>query len=88
MRSKVSFECGKTGFYLTLFFVHLSKTLRKVTPKGKSLFEVGDLLDTNHGCLDSSIENAFQQDLFTINTVEDFNDYYAMAGIAKSTDTK
>jgi len=29
-RSKVSFECGDTGFYLTLFFYHLSNTLKKV----------------------------------------------------------
>lgn len=26
-RSKVSFECGKTGFFISVFFVHLNKTL-------------------------------------------------------------
>lgn len=87
-RSKVSFECGKTGFYITLFFVHLLKTLKNAVPQGKPFDELSVILDSNHGCLDSKIEDSFQQDLFTIITVEDFSGYYKMAGVAESTDNK
>jgi len=36
-RSKISFECGKTGFYLTLFFHSLKKTISKVLGESKSI---------------------------------------------------
>ena len=60
MRSKVSFECGKTGFYITLFFVHLMKTLKNSVPEGKQTDELASILDSNHGCLDANLENSFQ----------------------------
>jgi hypothetical protein len=58
-RSRVSFECGKTGYYLTLFFYHLHKTIAKVTPS-RDLTELAKVLDSNHGCLSFELENAFQ----------------------------
>ena len=58
-RSRVSFECGKTGYYLTLFFHHLHKTIAKVTPS-RDLTELAKVLDSNHGCLSFELENAFQ----------------------------
>lgn len=66
-RSKVSFECGKTGFYISLFFVHFNKTLAGVIPEGKRFTDISDLLDSNHGCLSTQIENQFQKDLFGVN---------------------
>ena len=59
LRSKVSFECGKTGFYITLFFVHLLKTLKSAVPQGKQVDELASILDSNEGCLDSKIEDKF-----------------------------
>ena len=75
-RSKVSFECGKTGFYLTLFFYHLNKTIEKATNSSKNIQDLAKLLDSNHGCLPSELENAFQQELKGINEVEDLISYY------------
>ena len=59
-RSKVSFECGKTGFYLTLFFFHLQATIKKVVGASKDIHDLATILDSNHGCLSSEIENKFQ----------------------------
>jgi len=59
LRSKVSFECGKTGFYITLFFVHLLKTLKNAVPEGKTVNDLANILDSNNGCLDTKIEDGF-----------------------------
>ena len=80
-RSKISFECGKTGFYLTLFFHSLKKTISKVLGESKSIQDLGKALDDNHGCLSSDLENALQQELFKIPQIEDFKAYYDWLGV-------
>jgi hypothetical protein len=64
-RSLVSFECGKTGFHLSLFFHHLKATLEKVAGK-KSIMDLATVLDSNHGCLSFALENELQQNLFKV----------------------
>lgn len=59
-RSKVSFECGKTGFFLTLFFHHLHSTIRNVLGAKSKIKDLANILDSNSGCLSSEIENKFQ----------------------------
>lgn len=76
-RSRVSFECGKTGFYLTLFFHHLNQVISKATGGSGDLQDLAKVLDSNHGCLSSELENEFQQTLFKISEVNDFFQYYA-----------
>jgi hypothetical protein len=44
-RAKVSFECGKTGFYLTLCFHHINNLLAKLTGSEKDLSKLSALLD-------------------------------------------
>ena len=61
-RATTSFECGKTGFYLTLFFHHLDEVMNKDLLKEKSpkrLDKLASILDSNHGCLNESFENSF-----------------------------
>lgn len=60
-RIKVCFECGKTGFYLNLFFLHLNNAIEKVTGAApKSYDKLSQALDDNSGCLSLDLENAFQ----------------------------
>ena len=59
-RAKVSFMCGKTGFYLTLCFHHINSLLTSLTGNDKDMSKLSTLLDQNHGCLSSSQENKFQ----------------------------
>ena len=56
--------------------MHLNQILEKAgnTTLSKSL-------DQNHGCLDREIENEFQQRLFSIMKVEDYQDYLTQIGM-------
>ena len=75
-RSKISFECGKTGFYLSVFFVKLNATLENVGGQAKNIDDISKQLDDNFGCLGFDLENNFQQQIFGILKVDDFQKYY------------
>jgi hypothetical protein len=86
-RIKVCFECGKTGFYLNLFFLHLNNTIQKLTASGPKQFDkLTTALDSNYGCMSSELENQFQQDLFSIIKMDDFVKYYGTLGIKLDTE--
>jgi hypothetical protein len=58
-RSKVSFECGKTGFFLSVLFTKLNSTLQKVGGQAKDINEIAKQMDENYGCLSFEVENLF-----------------------------
>jgi len=86
-RKKVSFQCGKTGFYFTMFFHQLNQSIEKVTGSApKNMEELTKALDGNFGCLDMQIENELQKNIFKILEIEDFLDYYKMIGVKVESD--
>lgn len=88
-RSKVSFQCGKTGFYLSMFFFHLNNTINKVVGETNRNFEsLVKAMDENHGCLSTELENELQKNLFSIQEVEDFYGYYRTLGIKNVSNDK
>lgn len=83
-RGRVSFECGKTGFFISLFFVHLQRTFANVCGEDKDFNKMVDQMDSNHGCLTFNTENSFQQELFSILKVDDFQKYYKTLGLERA----
>lgn len=83
-RSKISFECGKTGFFLSVFFVKLHNTLERVGGQNKNIDEISKVLDENFGCLGFEVENTFQKQIFDILKVDDFQKYYSEIGLDRA----
>lgn len=80
-RIKVCFECGKTGFFLNVFFRYFSNIIEKVVSEKKEMNKLSETLDSNHGSLSSELENQFQEDVFNIELVTGFEEYYKVLGV-------
>ena len=58
-RSKVSFECGKTGFFISVFFVKLNEAFQRVGGYAKNIETISRQLDDQYGCLSYENETLF-----------------------------
>lgn len=77
-RNTVCFKTGLVGFRITMIFHSLNRLINTHFTKGgnKDMQALVEALDSNHGCLDSKLETAFQTEIKALKKVDNFNKYY------------
>lgn len=62
-RLKITWEVSRTGSFLLMFYFNLNKTIEKALNGSKNMDDFSKILDKNHGCLPSELEDELQQRL-------------------------
>ena len=78
-RDHISFQTGKVGFFITMFYGFFIGRVCK--PEGKTLNDLVTYYDEYFGRLPRTLETAMQEECVKIRTVKDFSGYFRVLGI-------
>eukprot|EP00824_Muranothrix_gubernata_P024053 TRINITY_DN67_c0_g1_i1.p1 TRINITY_DN67_c0_g1~~TRINITY_DN67_c0_g1_i1.p1 ORF type:complete len:995 (-),score=204.69 TRINITY_DN67_c0_g1_i1:1224-3914(-) len=78
-RDKISFQTGKVGFFITMFYSYFVSKVCK--PEGKDISAITSYMDEYFGRLPSITEDSLQEECKAIRDVKNFDGYFRRLGL-------